>query len=88
MLKDVMQLAGVPVARRLVLDLTDRLTLVGADDTATLLLIAHAREQRIVGLSITDREMIIAVLYGPPAGLETLRAVLLQEHSWRLAEGL
>jgi len=88
MLTSVIQLAGVPVARPLVLDLTDRLSLVGADDTATLLLVAYARGQRIVGLSITDRETLLAVLYGPPAGLETLRAVLLQEHTWRRAEGL
>jgi hypothetical protein len=84
----VIQLAGIPIARELVLKLADRLALFGADDTAALLLIAHACRDQTVGLTIRDREAIISVLYKPPRGLETLRAVLLAEHVGRVRAGL
>jgi hypothetical protein len=84
----VIQLAGIPVARELVLELADRLALFGADDTAALLLIAHACEDDAVGLSIADREAIISVLYKAPDGLEPLRSVLLAEHVGRRRSGL
>jgi hypothetical protein len=83
----VIQLAGIPVARELVLELADRLALFGADDTAALLLIAHACDDA-VGLSIADREAIISVLFKAPDGLEPLRSVLLAEHVGRRRSGL
>jgi hypothetical protein len=79
----VIQLAGIPVPRELVLQLTDRLAVFGADDTATLLLIAYACKDETVGLSISDREAIISVLYKPPDGLEKQRTVMLAEHDGR-----
>jgi hypothetical protein len=43
----------------------------------------------ILGLEVSERETILAALEDPPAGLEELRAVLLNnEHEWRRAEGL
>jgi hypothetical protein len=84
----VIELAGIPIARECVLQLADRLALFGADDTAALLLIAHASGDETIGLSISDREAIISVLYGPPEGLDTLRAVLLAEHVGRRCSGL
>jgi hypothetical protein len=82
------ELAGIQVARELVLKLTDRLALFGADDTAALLLIADVSGDERVGLSISDREVIISVLDKPPEGLEMLRAVLLAEHVGRRLDGL
>ena len=35
-----------------------------------------------------DRAVLLAALEDPPAGLEELRAVLLQEFTWRQREGL
>jgi hypothetical protein len=82
------ELAGIPIARENLLYLTDRLALVGADDTAALLLVADASGDEIVGLSINDREVIISVLDEPPGGLAQLRAVLLAEHVGRRCNGL
>ena len=42
----------------------------------------------MLALDIPERETIIRALDDPPAGLEELRAVLLQEHTWRQREGL
>jgi len=42
----------------------------------------------VLGLSIEERETILAVLDDPPAGLEELRGVLLNEVEWRRREGL
>jgi len=88
MLEGVIELAGIPVASDLVLQLADRLALFGADDTAVLLLIAHASRDETVGLSISDREAIISVLYDPPDGLDRLRATLVAEHVGRRRSGL
>ena len=84
----MIQLAGIPIPRELVLQLADRLALFGANDTATVLNVAHACKDDTVGLSISDREAIIAVLYKPPDGLERLRTVLLAEHVGRRRSGL
>ena len=42
---------------------------------------------RVLALTIPERETIIRALEDAPSGLETLRAVLLQEHSRRIAGG-
>lgn len=75
-----MYLAGIPVPDRLVLELARRLRDAGFDDTAEVLEGAYDREARIVALDIGDREAILRTLEDPPAGLEELRATLLQEH--------
>jgi hypothetical protein len=82
------QLAGIALARAEVHELVDRLKAVGAEDTAALLLIAEASGEEQVGLTIDERVEVIAALADPPAGLEMLRAVLIQEHVWRAHEGL
>ena len=43
---------------------------------------------RFWALDIPEQVTIIRALEDPPAGLEELRAVLLQEHTWRTREGL
>ena len=83
-----MQLAGLDISRIAILVLAQRLTFAGHDDIGAVLLIADASGDTIVGLSIADREAIISVLDDPPKGLAHLRAVLVDEHSWRLREGL
>jgi hypothetical protein len=60
----------------------------GFDDTAEALGAALEAEEGIVGLSIEDREAILRTLDDPPEGLTKLRGVLLQEHEWRVREGL
>jgi hypothetical protein len=42
----------------------------------------------LIAFSIAEREEILAVLVECPAQLAELRAVLLQEHEWRVREGL
>jgi hypothetical protein len=49
---------------------------------------ALVAQQPDVALTIPDRVAILTVLDDPPSGLSQLRAVLLQEHVWRRAEGL
>ena len=83
-----MQLAGITISRLAVLVLAQRLTLAGHDDVGTLLLITDASGDAIVGLSIADRDAIISVLDDPPKSLAPLRTVLVDEHRWRVREGL
>jgi len=83
-----MYLAGIPVPDRLVLELARRLRDAELLDPAERLESAYDREARIVALEIHDRESIIRVLDDPPAGLEELRAVLLEEHVGRVRDGL
>jgi hypothetical protein len=80
-----MFLAGVPVPDRLVLELA---RLVDDEDLETKLRGAHGREIKVLALETDERETILTTLVDPPAGLEELRAVLLQEHVWRIREGL
>jgi hypothetical protein len=60
--------------------LAARLTDAGHVDTAAHLLIADACGEERVGLSIWDREAVLAVLCDPPLGLCELRGALLSEH--------
>jgi uncharacterized protein (DUF1778 family) len=60
----------------------------GFDDTARALVVALEAEQELVALTIEDREAILRALDDPPSALAVLRAVLLQEHEWRVREGL
>jgi hypothetical protein len=77
--------AGIPVPDELVLELA---RLVDDEELASALEDAYRREVRVLGLSIPERETIIAALEDPPPGLEELRAVLLREHAWRVRERL
>ena len=81
-------LAGIPIPARLVLELARALRDAELVDTAERLEGAYDREARIVALEISDREAILRALEDPPAGLEELRAVLLQEHVGRVRDGL
>jgi hypothetical protein len=45
-------------------------------------------EVEILALTIEDRERILWALDDSPEGLAELRGVLLQEHEWRVREGL
>jgi hypothetical protein len=83
-----MILAGVDVPDNLVLELAGLLRDGGFMDTADTLEHAYDSERRIVALSIASREAILRVLLDPPETLIELRGVLLQEHDWRVREGL
>ena len=78
-----MEIAGISVNRLAVLGLAERLVHAGHMDTAALLLIAHACGDERVGLSIKDREAVLAVLRDPPEGLRELRGALMVEHVGR-----
>jgi hypothetical protein len=80
-----MMVAGLPIRDELVLELA---RLVDDDELATKLETAYSRETKVLGLTFSDRDSILVALEDPPAGLEELRAVLLQEHTWRVREGL
>ena len=80
-----MFLAGIPVPDHLVLELARRV-----DDAllANRLTVFYRRQTDVLPLKISERETIIRALDDPPPGLENLRAVLLQEYTWRQREGL
>jgi hypothetical protein len=78
-------LAGIPVRRELVRWIADQLP---DDPAGRRLRRALDNDTRILGLEVDEREQILAVLDDPPAGLEELRATLLQEHVGRLRDGL
>jgi hypothetical protein len=59
--------------------------MVDDDTRAERLEDCYRREIKVMGLDIPERE---AILEDPPAGLEELRGVLLQEVEWRRREGL
>jgi hypothetical protein len=79
-----MMLAGIRVSS----DLVRELAAIVDEPTATMLERALEVETVILALSIEDRERIIRALDDPPEGLAELRGVLLQEHEWRVREGL
>jgi hypothetical protein len=80
-----MWLAGIPVRDDLILELA---RIVDDSELAARLERAYRNEIRILGLDVPERETILAALEDPPPGLEELRATLLQEHTWRHAQGL
>jgi hypothetical protein len=80
-----MMLAGVPVRDDFVLELA---RLVDDDELAGKLERAYSSETKVLGLTFSDRDSIIAALHDPPPGLEELRGVLLREREWRVREGL
>jgi hypothetical protein len=73
-----MFLAGLPVRDDLILELA---RLVDDPQLADRLERAYGDRIRILALDIAERETIIRALEDPPAGLEELRATLVQEHA-------
>jgi hypothetical protein len=78
-------LAGIPVRRELVGWLAAQLE---DDPAGDRLRSALDNDTRILGLEVAERETILRVLEDPPAGLEELRGVLLEEHVARKRDGL
>jgi hypothetical protein len=78
------ELAGIVVDRLAVLELAERLSQGGHDDTAMLLRVADAIQVGRLGLTVEDREVIIGTLDDAPPGLQELRGVLLDEHVARV----
>ncbi len=60
----------------------------GCDDTAARLESGYEHQARLLGLSTAERDEILAVLVDCPDGLGELRAVLVQQHEWRVREGM
>jgi hypothetical protein len=79
-----MLVGGVPVDDRLIRELARVVhpTLKGKLDTALLY------RAKVLGLTIAERETILKALEHPPAGLEKLRSILLQDSRWHLNERL
>ena len=65
-----------------------RLETVGFDDLADGLDDAWRREIKVFALEVDGREAILRGLEDGPDGFGQLRAVLLQEHVWRVREGI
>lgn len=80
-----MFLAGIPIRDELILELA---RMVDDDELADRFEDCYRREVKVMALDVPERESILAALDDPPAGLEELRAVLLQERVWRQREGL
>lgn len=80
-----MFLAGIPIPNALVLELAH---LVDDEDLEMRLRGALARDVKILGLTVEERGTVVRALDDPPAGLEPLRATLLQEHVQRVRDGL
>jgi hypothetical protein len=80
-----MMLAGLHVRD----DAVRELARLVDEPTATLLRNAIDRETVVLALTIHDRERILRALDDPKTdSLAELRAVLLQEHKWRVRDGL
>ncbi len=74
--------------RQLILELARRLREAELVDAAERLEGAYDREVRVIGLDVDEREAILRALEDGPGEFSELRAVLLQEHTWRAKEGL
>ena len=72
----IVHIAGIPVRAELLIDLA---RLVDDDKLASRLENAYSREERVLGLSLAERETQLVALDDPPPGLEELRAELLGE---------
>jgi len=80
-----MFLAGINVPDRLVLKLAH---LLDDHDLEMKLRGALAKDIRVLGLEISERETILAALDDPPEELAELRGVLLRDVAWLRQEGL
>jgi len=80
-----MFLVGLPVRDDLVLELA---RLVDDPKLADRLEDCYRRDVNVLALELEERETILRALDDPPAGLEELRAVLLQDVVSLKREGL
>jgi hypothetical protein len=80
-----MQLAGIPIRDDAVRELA---RLVDDPDLADKLETAYSRETKVLALTISDRETILAALEDAPRDLAELRGVLLRELAWLRSEGI
>ena len=83
-----MRLAGIELTDDCLLALVVRLRRADLDDQADRIVDALMSMQTEVTLTHRDRVAILKELDDPPAGLEELRATLLQEHIGRVRDGL
>ncbi len=83
-----MMLAGLNVVDRYVLELARMLRKAGCDDTAARLESGYEHQAKLLALSVEERDEILGVLVDCPDGLRELRAVLLQQHEWRVRQGM
>ena len=79
-----MMLAGLFVADDNVLELA---RLIDDEHLEMRLRSALARNVKVLGLSIDERDLILRALIDCPPALAELHGVLLQEHTWRQREG-
>jgi hypothetical protein len=79
---------GRAAADRHVIELAGMLRDVGCDDTAAPLESGYEHQAKLLALSVEERDEILSVLVDCPDGLGELRAVLLQQHEWRVREGM
>ena len=77
-----MLVSGVAVDERLLKQLSEVVRLKVARRLDTALLDRAA----VLGLTLDERRAILAALEKPPAGLEDLREILLQDVAWRQCE--
>ena len=84
----MMRLVGIEVTEDSLLALVLRLRDADLHNQADRIVDALMSMQTEVTLTHRDRVAILKVLDDPPAGLEELRATLLQEHIGRVRDGL
>lgn len=84
-----LQLAGIPIRDEDVFKLAGLLRTGGFEEVSDKLTRALLVETKVLALTVVDRESILRALDETPTdGLAELRGVLLQEHEWRVREGL
>ena len=79
-----MMLAGLPVPEDTIEELAAVVRLAGAVELANRLEQALDHEVKLLALSLDERALMLSTLEDPPPGLAELRAVLFNDHLWRL----
>lgn len=83
-----MMLAGLPVPPDAVQTLAMLIRDSGGDELADRLDRAVEDDVKLLALTQPERAVMLNALEDPPETLTELRAVLLADHGWRVAEGL
>ena len=78
-----MRIVGVSIRAEDVEELGQRLRERGSLETARRLLRADRRGDPEIALAAHDQHLLLTSLDNPPAGLQELRRVLLEESQWR-----
>lgn len=81
-------LAGLPVSNDATSELAILVRTTGGDELADRLERALNHDVKLLALTIPERTIILSALEDPPQPLAELRAVLLNEHEWRVREGV